>query len=289
MSMIEKDLLKRIVEGAIFTAGEPVTIDRLLGMFSEHELIDAATIRNVLNDLEQDCEFRGYELKQVASGYRFQVKQDVSPWLIRLWDEKPPKYSRAVLETLALIAYRQPVTRAEIEDIRGVTGSSAIIKTLMDREWVRIVGHRDVPGKPGLYATTKYFLDYFNLKSLDELPTLADLMDLDAASDRLEEQLQLDLSIHLNQGLPVPNEDLELADKSQDDETNDDLTTISTEPSEEAVMQDIEAFVEETIDEVMHDAEAVDEALESIEEALESVGEALEEITSLEEITEEKS
>jgi segregation and condensation protein B len=190
-----------------------------------------------------------------------------------------------VLETLALIAYRQPITRAEIEDIRGVTGSSAIIKTLMDREWVRIVGHRDVPGKPGLYATTKYFLDYFNLKSLDELPTLADLMDLDAASDRLEEQLQLDLSVHLNQGLPAQNADLDPVDTQQDNETNDNISTDSTETPTESIIQDIEAFVEETIEDVMHDAEVVDVALESIEEALESVGDALEEITALEETT----
>ncbi|MFN7096378.1 MAG: SMC-Scp complex subunit ScpB [Gammaproteobacteria bacterium] len=189
---MNKDLLKRIIESAIFAAGEPVAVERLQGMFTELDAVDATLIREALTELATDCEARCYELKQVASGYRFQIKVDYSPWLVKLWDEKPVKYSRAVLETLALIAYRQPVTRAEIEEIRGVTGSSNIIKTLMDREWVRIVGHKDVPGKPGLYATTKHFLDYFNLKSLDELPTLTALLDFEAAANQLE-QLQLDI------------------------------------------------------------------------------------------------
>jgi segregation and condensation protein B len=190
---MNKDLLKRIIESAIFAAGEPINIERIQSMFDESEAVDATLIREALAELATDCDARCYELKQVASGYRFQIKSDVSQWLIKLWDEKPVKYSRAVLETLALIAYRQPVTRAEIEEIRGVTASSHIIKTLMDREWVRVVGHKDVPGKPSLYATTKNFLDYFNLKSLDELPTLAALLDLDAAANQLE-QLQLEIA-----------------------------------------------------------------------------------------------
>lgn len=185
--------LKRIIESAIFAVSEPITIEHLLTMFGETEAVDAALIREMLTEIAVDCNDRPYDLKQVASGYRFQIKSEVSPWLIKLWDEKPVKYSRAVLETLALVAYRQPVTRAEIEEIRGVTGSSYIIKTLSDREWVRIVGHKDVPGKPALYATTKTFLDYFNLKSLDELPTLAVLLDLDAAVDDSLQQLQLDM------------------------------------------------------------------------------------------------
>lgn len=194
---MNKDLLKRIIESAIFVYGEPVTVELLLSMFNDQDMVDAAQVREILTELAADCESRSYELKQVASGYRFQIKSDVSQWLIKLWDEKPVKYSRAVLETLALIAYRQPVTRAEIEEIRGVTGSSNIIKTLMDRDWVRIVGHKDVPGKPGLYATTKNFLDYFNLKSLDELPTLAALLDLDLAASNLE-QLQLEINAPLS-------------------------------------------------------------------------------------------
>lgn len=189
---MNKDLLKQIIESAIFAAGEPINLERLLSMFEDSDGVDVAHIREVITELTNECENRSYELKQVASGYRFQIKSDVSKWLIKLWDEKPVKYSRAVLETLALVAYRQPVTRAEIEEIRGVTGSSHIIKTLMDREWVRVVGHKDVPGKPSLYATTKNFLDYFNLKSLDELPTLAALLDLDAAASQLE-QLQLEI------------------------------------------------------------------------------------------------
>ncbi|NNM58296.1 MAG: SMC-Scp complex subunit ScpB [Legionellales bacterium] len=172
---MNRERIKCILEAALLAAADPLPLDRLLGLFDESDHIDAALLRPLLVELAENCQTRSYELKQVATGYRFQIKSEYSSWLVKLWDEKPAKYSRAVLETLALIAYRQPVTRAEIEDIRGVTGSSAIIKTLMDREWIRVVGHKDVPGRPGLYATTKLFLDYFNLKSLDELPTLAEL------------------------------------------------------------------------------------------------------------------
>ncbi len=183
---------KTILEAALLAAADPLSMDRLLALFNESDQIDAATLRSMLVELAEDCQTRSYELKQVASGYRFQIKAEYSPWLVKLWDEKPAKYSRAVLETLALIAYRQPVTRAEIEDIRGVTGSSAIIKTLMDREWIRIVGHRDVPGRPGLYATTKTFLDYFNLKNLDELPTLAEL-DFSSAEPTIPEMTPIEM------------------------------------------------------------------------------------------------
>jgi len=139
-----------------------------------------------LDQLRSEYETRGIEIKQVASGFRIQVKQDLEPWISRLSEDRPPRYSRALLETLALIAYRQPVTRAEIEDVRGVSVSSSIMKTLHEREWIRIVGHRDVPGRPGMYATTREFLDYFDLKSLDELPTLVELRDLDTMNAELD-------------------------------------------------------------------------------------------------------
>jgi segregation and condensation protein B len=149
----------------------------------EPERVD---VRDVLQEIKRDCEGRGFELKQVASGYRFQVRSSYGEWVCRLWKEKPPRYSRALLETLALIAYKQPITRGDVEEIRGVAVSTNIIRTLLEREWVRIVGHRDVPGHPALYATTKNFLDYFNLRNLDELPSLAEIKDLTQANEELD-------------------------------------------------------------------------------------------------------
>jgi segregation and condensation protein B len=177
--------LKQIIEGAILAAEAPLSIDQLMRLFEgdEPERID---VRDALGEIEQECEGRGFELKQVASGYRFQVKSDYGEWVSRLWKEKPPRYSRALLETLALIAYKQPITRGDVEEIRGVAVSTNIIRTLLEREWVRIVGHRDVPGHPALYATTKNFLDYFNLRNLDELPSLAEIKDLTQANEELD-------------------------------------------------------------------------------------------------------
>ncbi|WP_028877351.1 SMC-Scp complex subunit ScpB [Teredinibacter turnerae] len=182
----EIDQLKFIVEGAVLAAGEPVTLDRLLTLFDENETPTKDALREAIAAIQTDCEGRGFQLIEVASGYRFQVKEDLAVWINRLWEEKPQKYSRALLETLALIAYRQPITRGDIEEVRGVAVSSHIIKTLAERDWVKVVGHRDVPGRPALYATTRQFLDYFNLKSLDELPTLGELRDIDSLNETLE-------------------------------------------------------------------------------------------------------
>ena len=177
--------LKQIIEGAILAAEAPLSIDHLMRLFEgdEPERVD---VRDALKEIEQECEGRGFELKQVASGYRFQVRSSYGEWVSRLWKEKPPRYSRALLETLALIAYKQPITRGDVEEIRGVAVSTNIIRTLLEREWVRIVGHRDVPGHPALYATTKNFLDYFNLRNLDELPGLAEIKDLTMANEELD-------------------------------------------------------------------------------------------------------
>lgn len=183
--MIDVDQLKRILEGAMLAAGEPLSLERMNRLFSENECPDAAAISAALQSIAQECQGRGFELKEVGSGWRLQVCQDLSPWVGRLWEEKPARYSRALLETLALIAYRQPVTRGEIESVRGVSVSSNIIRTLLDREWVRVVGHRDVPGRPAMYATTRGFLDYFNLKTLNELPTLEAIRDLDKINAEL--------------------------------------------------------------------------------------------------------
>lgn len=178
--------LRNIIEAALFAASEPLNAERLQGLFDEDQQPSRDTLHQVLLQLQQDYAGRGIELKEVASGFRFQARQEVSAWVSRLWEEKPQRYTRATLETLALIAYRQPITRAEIEDIRGVTVSSNIIKTLQERDWIRIVGHRDVPGRPAMFATTRHFLNYFNLKSLDELPPLAELMDIDKINQELD-------------------------------------------------------------------------------------------------------
>ncbi len=180
------ELLKKVLEGAIFAAGQPMSLEQLGFLFDEADRPDNATLRAVLEALVQSYEGRGIELKEVASGFRFQVRQETGPWVSRLWDEKPSRYSRALLETLALIAYRQPITRSEIEEIRGVSVSSHIVKTLIEREWIRVAGHRDVPGRPALFATTREFLDSFNLKSLAELPSLSEIRDLDKINEELE-------------------------------------------------------------------------------------------------------
>jgi segregation and condensation protein B len=177
--------LVQIIEGALLAAGKALSVAQLAELFEEHERPDNAAIREALKAVAERCDDRGFELQEVASGFRFQVRQGLSPWVARLWQERPQKYSRALLETLALIAYRQPITRGEIEEIRGVAVSSNIVKTLHEREWIRVVGHRDVPGRPAMYATTRQFLDYFNLKNLDQLPALAEIRDLDTLNAEL--------------------------------------------------------------------------------------------------------
>jgi segregation and condensation protein B len=196
--------LKTILEAAIFAAGEPTSVERLQSLFDdETEKPDKAEIRSVLESLIADYAMRPVVLKETASGFCFQVKTEFSPWVNKLWQEKSPRQSRALLETLAIIAYRQPITRAEIEEIRGVSVSTQIVKTLLEQEWVRVVGHREVPGRPSLYATTPFFLDHFNLKNLNELPSLLVLQGLN-------EQNEQDLKNAALGALP-PNEDL-LAD-----------------------------------------------------------------------------
>ena len=178
--------LKKIVEGAIFAAAKPMTIDNLGALFGEDERPSREDFRAVLAALTEEYADRGVMLREVSSGFRFQVREEVGQWVSRLWEEKPARYSRALLETLALIAYRQPITRGEIEEIRGVSTSSNIMKTLQERDWIRVVGHRDVPGRPAMYATTRQFLDYFNLKNIDELPSLAEIRDLDEINRELD-------------------------------------------------------------------------------------------------------
>lgn len=191
---MNSDLIKKIIEGALLAAGKPMDIARLESLFEDEERPPRDQIKAALEEIEGDCRGRGFQLKHIASGYRLQVNQELAPWVNRLWDEKPKRYSRAMLETLSLIAYRQPLTRGDIELVRGVAVSSDIIKTLQERDWVRVVGHRDVPGRPALYATTKQFLDYFNLRSLEHLPALSEIKDF----AELDPELELALGVDAN-------------------------------------------------------------------------------------------
>src|SRR5436190_24393906 len=193
--------IKYVIEAALLAAGRPLTIERLSELFTaKSSAVDRATLKRVLDALAADYRGRGIELAEVSSGYRIQVKRALSDWLIPLWEEKAPRYTRALLETLALIAYRQPITRAEIEEVRGVVVSTNIVRTLLERNWIRVVGHRDVPGKPAMFGTTREFLDYFGLKELEELPPLAEIRDL----DKLSAQLPLAAEAAHAPGAPQP-------------------------------------------------------------------------------------
>jgi segregation and condensation protein B len=237
----DPDRLKRILEGALLAAGKPMTVIQLESLFEEDEVRPARDeIKAALEDIAGELKGRGFELLQVASGYRFQVCDDLAPWIGRLWEEKPQKYSRALLETLALIAYRQPITRGDIEEIRGVAVSSNIIRTLMDRDWVRVVGHREVPGRPAMYASTKIFLDYFNLKSLDQLPPLAEIQDLDNLTAELGLEFREDVVEDLVE--PVAEEEvLDSNHEQQVESANDEAGSIVQEVKESV---DTEADVE---------------------------------------------
>ena len=183
---METKQLKNIIEAALLASGEPLSLDSLLALFGKDNEMSKDDIRAVIKDLQEEYEDRGIHLREVASGYRIQVSDAMSPWLQKLWEGRPPRFSRALMETLAITAYRQPLTRGDIEDIRGVVVSTNIIRNLLDRGWLRPVGQRDVPGRPTLYATTKTFLDYFGLKKLEDLPPLADLQELDPVNVQLE-------------------------------------------------------------------------------------------------------
>ena len=256
--MSEIPALKQIIEGAILAADQPLSIDLMIQLF-EHEPPTRAEVREALATITEECDGKGFELKEVASGYRFQVKTEYGQWVSRLWDERPPRYTRALLETLALIAYKQPITRGDIEEIRGVTVSTNIMRTLLEREWIRVVGHRDVPGKPAIYATTKSFLDYFNLSSLDELPTLSEIKDL----DKVNEELDLDDEIVESRTLEIP--------------TDEDAESVDADSESLAEVTDKVNEIEENIKNLFREEEAAEEAAdeelnEIIEEAEEVAG-----------------
>ncbi len=183
---MDETSIKYVIEAALLASGEALSIDQLASLFDENSRPERKDIRAALGELETDYEQRGIMLAEVASGFRIQVRPSMTAQLQPLWEERPPRYSRALFETLALIAYRQPITRGEIEEVRGVTVSPNIIRTLLDREWIRVLGHRDVPGKPEMFGTTRTFLDYFGLKRLDDLPPLAELQDFEGFSVQLD-------------------------------------------------------------------------------------------------------
>lgn len=190
---MQAEKLQNILEAILISADKPLAVEKLLGFFQSEDLVNRNDVKKALFDIQQRFTTHGFELIETASGYRFQTKQEYKQWVTQHWDEKPAKYSRALLETLALIVYRQPITRAEIEDIRGVAVSSHIIKTLQERDWIRIVGHKEMPGRPALLGTTRQFLDYFNLKSLDEMPSLSEIQDIDKLYPELDLKMRKEL------------------------------------------------------------------------------------------------
>ncbi|MCG8414477.1 MAG: SMC-Scp complex subunit ScpB [Pseudomonadales bacterium] len=274
--------VKMIVEGLLMAAGRPLTLDNIIQTFARRERPDKKELKAVIEAIAQDCDDKGFELKQVASGYRFQVKQELSEWVAKLWEERPPRYTRALLETLALIAYRQPITRGDIEEIRGVTVSPNIIRTLLDREWVRVVGHRDVPGRPAMFATTKQFLDYFNLKSLQELPPLAEVKELVPT----EPEIDLAEELAKQRVIEIPEEDLESAEAINTETEKAELLAeeealeLSRKPLDEILNMGTPEDAANDEDEIAQANDSDDEeqaATQSLEEESESVTEEPEE------------
>ena len=246
--MAAPEKLKNIIEAALLAAGGPLSLDMMLTLFLDEEQPEKKELREVLEQLKQDYEGRGIEVVEVGSGWRIQVVEEVSLWVSRLWTERAPRYSRALMETLALIAYRQPITRGDIEDIRGVSVSTNIIKTLLEREWVRVVGTRDVPGKPSLYGTTREFLDYFNLKTLDELPPLAEIRDLD----------EINRSLDLNDTDKASDDNVPSTESTDEGITDNTEVVVDSEDGEERVAIDDQLAGD---DERIEDIDALYEAL----------------------------
>jgi len=234
---MDKNEIKYFIEAALLAAGRPLSVDQLHGLFEEGAAPDKAEIRQAIQDLLDDYEHRGLTISEVASGFRIQVKAGMADRLQKLWEERPPRYSRALFETLALVAYRQPITRGEIEEIRGVSVSTNIIRSLLEREWVRVVGHRDVPGRPAMFATTRQFLDYFGLKKLDDLPPLADLSDWES------------LRVQLN--LPAVEEDEEEPEVESAEITDLPMLYPEVEASNETGEDELADAEERTFEEIV--------------------------------------
>ncbi len=228
--------LKNIIEAALFAAGKPLTIDHFIDLFEEDSSPERSEVRTVLRELQEDYAERGVELIEVSGGYRFQTKADLSPWLKHLQPERSPRYSRAVLETMAIIAYRQPITRREIESIRGISVSTDIMKRLQDYNWIRILAHRDTPGRPALYGTTRAFLDYFNLKNLSDLPPLMELRQIGASGEEAKFFEVADDDINQTAVEIAPESDVpKIADGTDETEVAPESNTL--EPSLEIALE----------------------------------------------------
>lgn len=240
---MEATEIKHFVEAALLAAGRPLSIDQLKGLFDGRTAPEKSEIRAAIATLNEEYEERGIVVSEVASGFRMQVKSAMADRLQKLWEERPPRYSRAMFETLALIAYRQPITRGDIEEIRGVSVSSNIVRQLLERDWVRVVGHRDVPGRPAMFGTTKGFLDYFGLKKLDDLPPLADLADWES------------LRIQLN--LPEVEDQAATGVELARDAAATDLPVLYPEGGEDESAEDFPD--EDAVAEALAKAEAVEE------------------------------
>jgi segregation and condensation protein B len=247
MTLTEPRELAPLLEAFLLASGKPQSLERLFELFEEAERPEPPVFKKALEILRKSCDGRAFELREVASGYRLQIREKFSPWVGRLWEERPQRYSRAMLETMALIAYRQPITRGEIEDVRGVAVNSHIVKTLLEREWIRIVGYRDVPGKPAMFATTKVFLDHFNLKNLDDLPPLAELREMET-----EPVLDFD-------DAPVPASLQELADATAEPEEPKDETSFHTLLLE---LDDMEQGIKTDFDDLLRDGAVEPDAQE---------------------------
>lgn len=279
--IIDAEQLQKILESVLLAYSQPLTIEKLQTLFTGDHLLETSSapavpekneILTALEAIKVSCVDRGFELKKVSSGWRFQVRAEMAPWINKLWEEKPQKYSRALLETLSIIAYRQPITRGDIEEIRGVSVSSHIIKTLSEREWIKVIGHRDVPGRPSLFATTKYFLDYFNLENLEDLPSLRELADIESLTPELD--LQPSESASDESAEPIveavnildgaeENDDSLAADNS---ESSDSISDSAIVNSEEINTEDNESTVsEDHLDEaIVDDLAGVNDDKESV-------------------------
>lgn len=252
MNLTEPRELAPLLEAFLLASGKPQSLERLYELFEEGERPEPAVFKKALTLLGKSCEGRAFELKEVSSGYRLQIREKFSPWVGRLWEERPQRYSRALLETIALIAYRQPITRGEIEDVRGVAVNSNITKTLLEREWIRVVGYRDVPGKPAMFATTKAFLDHFNLKNLEDLPPLAELREMEA-----EPVLDFD-------DAPVPQSLQELADASAEPEEEKEETSFHSLLLE---LDSMEEGIKTDFDDLLRDAADADTSISEPEQS----------------------
>lgn len=271
----EDNKVKMIIEGLLLAAGRPLPLESIAAVFNEEERPENDELLGVLARIDEECGDRGFELTKVASGYRFQVKQELAEWVGKLWEERPPRYTRALLETLALVAYRQPITRGDIEEIRGVAVSSNIIRTLLDREWIRVVGQRDVPGRPSMFATTKQFLDYFNLESLQQLPALSEIRDIDGGAKDLGFEAELAAARVLE--MPENAEDDASIELSDDEKAEmlaeEEAIALSQKPLDEILhpngRPDLQGTEDDEEDaEENDDFAEIDEALAALEEDL---------------------